>query len=72
MRVHVQLSIEKGTWSNTLKLFGDPSIHLILCPPRRAVRRTLPESCEEEGSYRLVCACIHIHILLGNFGGVCG
>lgn len=30
MRVHIQLSIEKGTGSNMLKLFGDPSTHLAL------------------------------------------
>lgn len=69
MRVHVQLSIEKGTWSNALRLFCDPSTRLIPSLPGGAVLRTFPESCEDEGIYRLVGVCAHIHILLGNLGG---
>lgn len=43
MKVQVQLSIEKGTKNNMLKLRGDISSHLTLCSSEKRAHRTLPK-----------------------------
>lgn len=65
MKVQVQLSIEKGTGSNRLKLPCDISPHLTPRPSAEQAHRTLPEELRSSRQYSLVPPCLHTHFSAG-------